>query len=169
MNLNRPLQLRMLQRLKETYPAHTPHFTNQFESDPDFYSNLHYLIAHGLLEGHEVKTSNPSDFVNIKITAAGLDFLEDDGGIGAILRTVTVKLDADQLRQILAAKVEALSIPQEKKASALDTIRKLPAHILNKLVMRFVERGIEHFPELLDSLQSVSPGSSGGIPPGMTV
>ena len=142
MNLNRALQLRMLQELRESYPAHAPHFTHRFESDPDFLTNLHYLKGHGLLTGFEVKTSIPSTFVNIRITEAGLDFLEDDGGIGAILRTVTVKLDTDQLRQILAAKVEALSIPQEKKASALDTIRKLPAEILNKLVMRFVERGI---------------------------
>jgi hypothetical protein len=159
----------MLQGLKEFYPAHAPHFTHQFESDPDFLPNLHYLIAHGLLTGFEVKTSNPSQFVNIKITEAGLDFLEDDGGIGAILRTVTVKIDAEQLRQILAAKVAALSIPEEKKASALDTIRRLPADILTKLVIRFVERGIEHFPDLLQFLQSVSSGSTGGIPPGMIV
>ena len=156
--------------LKEFYPAHTPHFTQQFESDPDFISNLHYLKGHGLLTGVEVKTSIPPHLLNIRITEDGLDFLEDDGGIGAILRTVTVKLDADQLRQILVAKVEALSIPEEKKASALDTIRKLPAEILNKLVMRFVERGIEQFPDLLlQFLQSVSSGSPGGLPPGMIV
>jgi hypothetical protein len=170
MNLNRPLQLRMLQGLKESYPAHTPHFAQRFESDPDFIPNLHYLKGHGLLTGIEVKTSKQFQLHNIRITEAGLDFLEDDGGIGAILRTVTVKLDADQLRQILAAKVEALPIPEEKKASALDTIRKLPAEILTKLVMRFLEKGIEHFPDLLlDSLQSVSSGSAGGTPPGMTV
>jgi len=149
MNLDRSLQLQMLQALKEYYPAHTPHFTKQFESDPNFVPNLHYLKGHGLLAGVEVKTSMPSQLLNIRITEAGLDFLEDDGGIGAILRTVTVKLDADQLRQILAAKVEALSISEEKKSSALDTIRKLPAEILNKLVMRLVERGLEHFPDLL--------------------
>ena len=51
MNLNRPLQLRMLQALKEFYPAHNPHFTQQFESDPDFISNLHYLKGHCLLTG----------------------------------------------------------------------------------------------------------------------
>lgn len=83
---------------------------------------------------------------------------------------MTVKLDADQLRQILAAKVEALSILGDKKASALDTIRKLPAEILNKLVMRLVVRGIEQFPELLlEFLQSVSSGSHGGPPPEIIV
>lgn len=111
MNLNRSLQLRMLQALRESYPAHTPHFTQRFESDPDFIPNLHYLKGHGLLTGVEVKTSIPPQLLNIRITEAGVDFLEDDGGIGAILRTVTVKLDAEQLRQILAGKVEALSIP----------------------------------------------------------
>ena len=146
----------MLQVLKESYPAHSPHFTTQFEPDPDFLSNLRYLYGHGLLTGIEVKSLSAHNLQNVKITERGLDFLEDDGGIGAILRTVTVKLDADQLRQILTSKVQALSIPEEKKASALDTIHKLPAEILNKLVMKFVERGIEHFPELLEFLQNLS-------------
>ena len=145
-----------------------PHFTQQFESNPDFIPNLHYLKQHGLLTGIDTKTS--LDLVNVRITETGLDFLEDDGGIGTILRTLTVKLDADQLRQILAAKVEALPIPEAKKASALDTIRKLPAEILNKLVMRFVERGIEHFPDLLlEFLQSVSSGPPGGGPTGTII
>ena len=167
MNLNRPLQLRMLQVLKESYPAHSPHFTQRFESDPDFIGNLRYLHGHNLLIGIDVKSSNIP--VNIRITEAGLDFLEDDGGIGAILRTVTVKLDANQLQQILATKIQALSIPEEKKASALDMIRKLPADILNRLVMRFVETGIEHFPNLLELIQSVSSESAGGPPPGTSV
>jgi hypothetical protein len=101
----------------------------------------------------------------LRITETGLDFLEDDGGIGAILRTVTVKLDADQLRKILAAKVQALPIPEEKKASVLSTVRNLPSEILNKLVMKFVERGIDHFPDLLELLQSLSSSPSGGPPP----
>ena len=159
----------MLQALKESYPAHSPHFVQRFESDPDFIPNLHYLKGHSLLMGVEVKTMTSFQLVNVKITEAGLDFLEDDGGIGAILRTVTVRLDADQLRQILAAKVATLPIPEEEKASTLDAIRKLPAEILNKLVMRFVEKGIEHFPDLLEFVQSVSSGSPGGLPPGTNV
>ena len=169
MNLNRPLQHKMLQTLKESYPTHSPYFTQQFAPNPDFIPNLHYLYAHNLLTGIEVKTSSPFDLISIRITERGLDFLEDDGGIGAILRTVTVKLDADQLRQILSTKVQTLSIPEEKKASALDTIRKLPAEILNSLAIRFVEKGIEQFPNLLEVLQNVSSGSPGGLPPGMNV
>lgn len=160
----------MLQALKEVYPNHAPHFTQQFQADPDFISNLYYLKGHGLLTGTETQKSIQRPLVNVRITETGLDFLEQDGGIGAILRTMTVKLDAEQLRQILAAKVESLSIPLEKKSTALDTIRKLPAEILNNLVMRFIDKGIESFPDLLlDFLQGVSSGSMGGPPPGMSV
>ena len=169
MNLNRPLQLRMLQDLKEFYPANSPHFSQRFEPDPDFIPNLHYLKGHGLITGIEVKTSFPPTLINVRITEDGLDFLEDDGGIGAILRTVTVKLDAEQLRQVLAAKVATLSIPEEKKASTIEAIRKLPAELLNKLVIKFVERGIEHFPDLLEFLRSISSATPGGPPPGMIV
>jgi hypothetical protein len=168
MNLNRALQLRMLCALKESYPGHSTNFSQQFGPDPDFIPNLHYLKGHGLVTGAEVKThTSPWQLVNVRITESGLDFLEDDGGIGAILRTVTVKLDADQLRQILAAKVQALSIPDEKKASMLDKLRNLPAEILNNLIMKVLDKGIDRFPELLtDFLQSASSGSTGGIPPG---
>ena len=169
MNLNRPLQLQMLQVLKESYPDHSPHFEQRFAPILDFIPNLHYLYEQGLLTGHQPKTSIPHPVDNVRITVRGLDFLEDDGGIGAILRTVTVRLDADQLRQILTTKVQALSISEEKKTSALNTIRKLPAEILNKLVMRLVERGIDNLPNLLQLIQSVSSESPGGLPPGMSV
>ncbi len=160
----------MLQALKEYYPSHSAYFIQQFESDPNFIPNLHYLKGHGLLTGVEVKTTLPYSLLNIRITETGLDFLEDDGGIGAILRTVTVKLDADQLRQILASKVETLPIAEDKKVSNLDTIRNLPTEILNKLVMRLVERGVERFPEiLLEFLQNISSGSAGSPPHGLIV
>jgi hypothetical protein len=106
MNLNRSLQLRMLQALKGFYPANNPDFIQQFGSDPDYIANLHYLRGHGLLtwaEYREGSESQPPRLLDFKITLAGLDFLEDDGGIGAILRTVAVRLEAHQLRHILAA------------------------------------------------------------------
>jgi hypothetical protein len=82
---------------------------------------------------------------------------------------VTVKLDADQLRQILAAKVAALPIAAEKKESAMDKIRSLPADILNNLVMKLVERGIEHFPDLLDLIHNASSTAPSNLPPGTIV
>ncbi|THJ18641.1 MAG: hypothetical protein CAF42_010160 [Nitrospira sp. CG24B] len=171
MNLNRPLQLRILQTLKESYPEHSAIFNQRFGSDPDFIPNLHYLKGHGLVTGIEAKThTSAGQLVNVRITETGLDFLEEDGGIGSILHTVTVRLDADQLRQILVAKVQALSIPEEKKASALEKIRNLPTEFLNNLIMRVIDKGIDRFPELLmDFLQSGSSGSPGGIPPGIVV
>ena len=44
-----------------------------------------------------------------RITAKGIDFLEDDGGLSAILGVVTVKLHADTLREMLAKKIDASS------------------------------------------------------------
>lgn len=107
MNLNRKLQRQMLQALKDFYPAPNPNFAQQFGSDPDYVGNLHYLNGHGLLTWTEYREGGaalPPQLLDFKITLAGLDFLEGDGGLGAILRTVTVKLEAHQLRQILAAK-----------------------------------------------------------------
>jgi hypothetical protein len=52
-------------------------------SQDDFQGNLFYLEERGLVEGsHEHGRGSP--FVLARITAEGLDFLQDDGGIDAI-------------------------------------------------------------------------------------
>jgi hypothetical protein len=166
MILNRRLQLKMLETLSDHYPDHAPNFTQQFKSEPDFIPNLHYLKEHDFLAGEPERKGGSKYLVNVRITKNGLDFLADDGGIGAMLRTVTVKLDADQFREILAAKVHALAVSDEKKASMLSKLRDLPAEILNRWIMKVVDKGIDSFSEWMDLLQSSSPGSSAGLPPG---
>jgi DNA-binding PadR family transcriptional regulator len=161
MSLDRNLQRRMLKALEDKYPSHDTQFTRTFEHETGYMPNLHYLKEHGLLTGAPTKTSH--DLLNIKITAAGLDFLADDGGISAILRTVTVKLDAEQFRQMLTAKVASLSLEEEKKSSILGTIRSLPGEVLNKLAIKLIEKGVEH--DFLEILRWLSPSSSSGLPP----
>jgi hypothetical protein len=90
------------------------------------FANLTYLQGHGLCEpllsqgvdGH-------FSWGGAKITPQGLDFLEDDGGLSAILRTVTVKLHAETLTELLSARIDAAdraggkTFPEESHQSAL--------------------------------------------------
>ena len=80
------------------------------------------------------------------ITAAGLDFLEDGGGLSAILGVVTVRLHADTVRALIDAKIEASPIPAEEKSR----LRKVLAHLseasLRVATTDLVKSGLDHCP-----------------------
>ena len=65
------------------------------------------------------------------ITARGLDFLADDGGLTAILRTVVMKLHADTIRDMLLAKADASGLPAPEKSALRKQIGNLPAAALH--------------------------------------
>ena len=93
------------------------------------------------------------------ITAHGMDFLAADGGLGAILSTVTVRLDAAQLAEVLASKVERLpDVPTEEKTSIANELRKLPAKAAEKLVEKLIDFSIEHAGDALPTIRAVLSG-----------
>jgi hypothetical protein len=79
-----------------------------------------------------------------KITAAGLDFLEDDGGLSAILGTVTVKLHADTIRALLDAKVDEADLPVEEKGLIKSALKAMPAMAFQELTKQLVQMGLQH-------------------------
>jgi hypothetical protein len=82
--LDRELQRQVLERLRDAYPNSVDLATLACASHPDFQSNLHYLHEHRLIEGTRLADRGPA-FVMGRVTAAGLDFLQGDGGPAAIL------------------------------------------------------------------------------------
>jgi hypothetical protein len=90
------------------------------------------------------------------ITAEGLDFLEDDGGLSAILRTVTVRFDAENLRSLIEQKILSLSLLQEKKETAITELKKLPVEALKATLLKLAEKGIEHV-DIVAALRSIWP------------
>src|SRR5262245_51879543 len=110
MRLNRVLQRQLLEQLREAYPEFVDFQSRPEFDQPDFQSNLFYLSEHKLIDATEGGTS-PRRIVWASITASGLDFLEDDGGLSAILKTVTVKFDIENIRSILEDKVVASTLP----------------------------------------------------------
>jgi hypothetical protein len=75
---------------------------------------------------------------DVKITAKGIDHLEDDGGLSAILNTVTVKFDIESTRELLASGLFSMGVPEEKKGilrqalegATTDTIKELVKSVL---------------------------------------
>ena len=160
MKLDRTLQLEILHTLRDAYPERIDINDLPNPDHPDLRANLWYLAEHELIEVIDI--ANMEDAAAIygpKITAVGLDFIEDDGGVSAILRTVTVKLDPDDLRSLIAARVESSDLPAEDKSSLAHAIRSLPVATLQSLTTRLVNEAVAQWPDALQLFQRyLSPG-----------
>ncbi len=158
MYLDRHLQLNILESLREHYPevievSDLP----DYPRDSHFMGNLFYLEAHGLIQAHAKRTGLmgvPSEIITTSITADGLDFLEDDGGIGAALKTITVRFNPDDLRQLITAKIENSDIEPQTKNSIIETIKQLPAEGLKLVSERLIGLGLDHGPDVYHQLQA---------------
>lgn len=83
MRLDRGMQRAVLERLRDVYPNSADVSAFDQSSQEGFQANLFYLEERGLIQGsHEMGPGSP--IVLARMTADGLDFLEDDGGIDAI-------------------------------------------------------------------------------------
>lgn len=74
-------------------------------------ANLRYLAEHGLVVCNDKDLS-----AIVKITAKGIDFLSDDGGLSAILGVITVKLHSDTIQALIAAKIDQAEISDSEKS-----------------------------------------------------
>ena len=124
--LDRALQRQILELLREHYPRGAIPVRDLELGEERAAANLRYLEEHGLCEsGVTSGVDGYLAFGSSTITAAGLDFLEDDGGLSAILSVVTVKLHADTIRSLIDAKIETSSMPTEEKSK----LRKILANL----------------------------------------
>ena len=155
--LNRDLQRKILTSLRETYPD-VLDLRSFFDlTDRNTQANLFYLAEHNLITPvaqREGMPGVPSQIFSAQITAEGLDFLEDDGGLGAILNVVTVRLDAENLKTILEARIRESDLSGEEKKSIITKIRSFSGDVLKAVVIKLVERGIEK-PDQIATLVSV--------------
>lgn len=156
--MDRELQQAMLQKLAECYPGQV-HAKELCDDRVAANRNLIYLAEHGLVENKSAIEMGRNPVVILsKITARGLDFIADDGGLSAILGTVTVKLHADTVRELVEARIAASDLPKEEKSALSDALRSVPAEGLKHLTTRLLDMALDRLPEamplLLRMLQS---------------
>lgn len=166
MKIDRKIQREILELLAN----HQPHplrklwaHLNQFEEDAVI-ANALYLEEHGLINsGYELSKSigiqkwhEPRAH---RITAKGLDFLMDDGGLGAILGVVTVKLDASSIKALVMNQIDqAADITHEERSRLKTLVRTAGDQSLRKLVDSLIERGfqaVSNSPQLIGMLQGL--------------
>ncbi len=135
MKLDRALQSAVLFHLKEFYPQFSREVAGEpFVKSEDFYGNLVYLSEHGLIE-LELSTKKANSIARARITHEGLDFLEQDGGISQVLRTVPVKiLDAHDFISRLEKMVANADIFEPDRRSILDRLKVFSTPVLQHIL-----------------------------------
>lgn len=153
MFLDRQLQLTILKELQTAYPRTTSvQLMECFDDDRhiEINRNLFYLLEHGLIEGKVlasrlVDEPMPKQLPMVSITASGLDFLEADGGIGAILGKVVVKFDDEDLARLLRA-IELSNATPEEKGRIKSILTSLSSEGLKNIYSHLVTLGLDNLP-----------------------
>ena len=150
--ISREVQKDLLEQLSDAYPD-LLNITVDLDIPDDRVMgvNLHYLIEQGLVAGaHDDDMILHMRRYNAKITARGLDFLAQDGGLGAILGVVTIKLHDDTIRQLVINRINAdPNASADEKDVARSVVKKMSDKALGTLVEELTKKGLEHFPDLL--------------------
>lgn len=155
--LNRDLQLDLLRKLSDTYPAQLSASDLGFENDdPALLFNIAYLTEHGLVQAKlDGYFSGEKFLVAAGCTARGIDFLADDGGLSAVLGVVTVKIHDDTIKQLVAARIQASDLPEPEKQQMLDQLRELPAEATKHLALQLLDKALEAGPAAIEWLQNI--------------
>lgn len=158
MKLSRELQREMLEHLRDCYPDGSDEVVNLGDHE-QCTGNLYYLRELSLVTLLDSEYISGERAIHLAtITAKGLDFIEDDGGVGAILGTVTVKLHEDTLRQLIEAKVQASDLPAEQKSGILKALREAPGETTKQLITKLVDLGMENAPRAIPLIQTLLQG-----------
>lgn len=158
--LDRDYQRDLLKKLADEYPrSFNPRALLDGISDEDdakFVCNLVYLEEHGLaisnvswnMDGYTYSIGQP------RITAAGMDFIADDGGLSAILGLVTIKLHEEDVLSLIGSRINESDLPQPEKNKWIDGLRSLSADSIKHLTMKLLDKGLENWPAALLAVQT---------------
>lgn len=155
MKLDRKFQNQFLNELGEHYPrSYCPSLIETLEKRI-VEINVAYLTEHGLIERQQSSPVRPtaSSPLGWRITKTGIDFLQDDGGLSAILGTVVVKLHAETVRELLEAHLLKSKLSHDEKNGLTNRLRQLPADAIGHLSSKLLEKGLDHLPDAAQTIQ----------------
>lgn len=145
--LDRTAQRAMLDFLAASYPNDPGDLAGLPGTDAQHLATAHYLAEHGLVAIDTTQVMGEGLILTgIRITAAGLDFLADDGGLSAVLGVVTIRFEAETLRALIEARLDAAAPPEQ--VSALKRhLRTMTDAALKRAVDELVRLGLSHLPD----------------------
>lgn len=153
MKLDRELQKRILEECAKNYPremdAQSWRVLESTIDEDKLIANLTYLNQHGLV-GKAVSLGLGGGVMfnlgALCCTEKGMDFISDDGGLSAILGTVTIKIHEDTLRDLLERKILESDTPPEEKNRLVQGLKGLSAEAIKHLTLKLLDQGLERLP-----------------------
>jgi hypothetical protein len=88
------------------------------------------------------------------ITAKGLDFLEEDGGLWEAYRVVPIRFEAETLRSLISTKVDKSSLPANEKTKIRHKLNELGSDALKKVVEKGLDAAFHQSADWLKTLLS---------------
>ena len=156
--LDRTLQRTILEHLAKMYPDGTYTLAADLgrpDDDRALQVNAMYLAEHKLIQSgmaRSISLHGHGAFEVVDqavITAHGLDFLEDDGGLTAVLGVVTVRLDTSTLRAMLDARIEASSVPAQEKSRLRQALNSMGSELWAEATKRLASEALDRTPDAL--------------------
>ncbi|MDF7658339.1 hypothetical protein PUG81_05105 [Erwiniaceae bacterium L1_54_6] len=155
---DRVTQRRFLQALYEAYPdelesSEHDDLMSLFPDERTAIANLLYLEHQGLIRSGLRPSTVSYVIVNRpQITHQGIDFIRDDGGLGAILNVQTIKFH-DSTIMALEDIILVANAPEEKKSGLISKLRELPADAIKHLTLQLLSKGVLNLPAALQLIE----------------
>lgn len=154
--LDRVYQKELLTALADAYPSALQSRDIPDRGDNSLCVNMKYLEEHRLVEASWFNPMSGGPHLGAAaITAIGLDFLQDDGGLGAILGVVTVRFDDETLRALMVSQVESSAGNPDLKKKVVDAIKEMPEEAVKTAGERLIKKGLDNTPNLLTYLSDL--------------
>jgi hypothetical protein len=160
MNLDRTYQRELLEELAHVYPNYVDNRTllqpEGAEATRRYIANIAYLDQHGLVDcpAHSFGPGETKAWGLPSITARGMDFLADDGGLSEILGVMTVKLREDTLKELIGQRIAESDLLEPDKSQLLDQLKSLPGEAIKHLTLKLVDAGLSNWPVALQAIQA---------------
>ncbi|WP_141398619.1 hypothetical protein [Serratia sp. JKS296] len=155
---DRELQRYLLTVCIRAYPRYA--LWNHFEpskvmiDNDKLHANIVYLQQHGLIDIAPDNTDDPASLLQrMRATAAGVDFMLDDGGLSAILKVQTIKLHSDTVDAIEKIITQS-NLPEPEKVSIVSKLRELPADAIKHLTLQLLSQGLARVPDAIQLIQT---------------
>lgn len=114
--------------------------------------NIYYLEQSGLIN-LDIQRTNAYIKLDCSINNRGIDFIEDDGGLSAILGVVTIKLHADTIKALIQQKIDNSDVSESEKSALKTALSKIGDAALATLTEKAIEAlPIAYFFSVLNSV-----------------
>jgi hypothetical protein len=145
---DRAFQKKILESLYESYPnacenAQFRSLEKFFEDESLLIANMLYLEAHGLIDSGLIQTLQ-GYVINssaTRITAKGIDFVQHDGGLGAILNVQTIKFHREAV-VVLEDLIALSNLDTPEKENAKFKLSQLTSEALKAVIQTATSAGM---------------------------